>query len=73
MLRISLIASLFAIFGQSEASIIPKVCKINKLLKRKDNNCVGISSDQGEAETASNHSEYIVLIEMWKEFCDLIV
>ena len=30
-------------------------------MKRKDSNCVGILSDQGEAATASNLSEYTVV------------
>ena len=29
-------------------------------MKRKDSDCVGILSNQGEAETASNLSEYII-------------
>ena len=34
---------------------------INAVMKRKDSNCVGILSDQGEAATASNLSEYAIL------------
>ena len=30
--------------------------QINGVMKRKDSDCVGISSDQGEIETALNHS-----------------
>ena len=30
-------------------------------MKRKDNNCVGILSDQGEAVTTSDLSEYTIL------------
>ena len=29
-------------------------------MKRKDSNCVGMLSDQGEAATASNLSEYTI-------------
>ena len=31
-------------------------------MKRMDSNCVGVLSDQGEAATASNLSEYIVTV-----------
>ena len=58
MLRIGLIASLFVLFEQSQTSIIPKAWEINAVMKRKDSNCVGILSDQGEAATESNLSEY---------------
>ena len=34
-------------------------------MKRKDSNCVGILSDQGEAATASDLSEYTIC----KRFC----
>ena len=57
MLRISLIASLFVFFGESQASIIIKAWEINAVMKRKDNNCVGILSDQEKAATASNICE----------------
>ena len=53
MLHIGLIASLFVISGQSQASIILKAWEINAVMKRKDTNCVGILSDQGEAAIAS--------------------
>ena len=52
MLRISLIASLFVLFGQSQA----KAWEINAVMKRKNSNCFGILSDQWEAATASNLS-----------------
>ena len=32
-------------------------------MKKKDSNCVGILSDQGEAATASNSSEYTILTQ----------
>ena len=32
-------------------------------MKRKDSNCIGILSDQGEAATASNVSEYTILVK----------
>ena len=38
------------------------VCEINAVMKRKDSNCIGILSNQGEAETASNLSEYTIRI-----------
>ena len=57
---IGLIASLFVLFGQSRASIILKKWEVNAVTKRKDSNCVGIISDQGEAATASNLSEYTI-------------
>ena len=31
-------------------------------MKRKDSNCVGILSDQGEADTASNLSVYTIML-----------
>ena len=43
MLRIGLIASSFALLGQSQASIILKSVEINAVMKIKDGNCVGIS------------------------------
>ena len=52
MLRIDLIASLFAIVRQKQASIIPK--------SMRNSNCVGILSDQGEAKTASNLTKYTI-------------
>ena len=51
-----LIASLLVLFGQSQA------WEINAIMKRKDNNYVGILSDQREAAIASNLSEYTKLI-----------
>ena len=36
----------------------PSAFRVNAVMKRKDSNCVGIISDQGEAATASNLSEY---------------
>ena len=45
------------LFGQSRASIIFKMWEIDAVMKRKDGNCVGILSDQGEAATASNLGE----------------
>ena len=47
MLRIGLIASLFALFGQNQASIILKAWEIHVTMKRTDSNCFGILSDQG--------------------------
>ena len=61
MLRIGLIASLFVIFGQSQASIILKAWEINAVMKRTDSNCVGILSDQKEAATVSNFREYTIM------------
>ena len=58
MLRIGLIASLFVLFGQGQASIL-KAWEINAVMKRKDSNCVSILSDQGEAATASNLNEFL--------------
>ena len=54
MHRIGLIATLFILLGQSQASISLKTWEINALT---DSNCVGILSDQGEAAAASNLSE----------------
>ena len=62
MLRVSLIASLLARYGRSQASIIIKACEINAVMKRKNSNCVGTLSDQMEAATASNLSEYTIMI-----------
>ena len=62
MLRIGLIASLFALFGQGQVSIILKAWEINAVLKRKDSNCIGILFDQGEGATASNLSEYTITV-----------
>ena len=36
--------------------------EINAVMKRKDSNCVGILSDQGEDETASNLSECTITV-----------
>ena len=36
-------------------------CEIDAVMERKDSNCVGILSDQGEAETASNLREHNML------------
>ena len=52
MLRIAIIASLFVLLGQSQASII--LMEINAVTKRNDSNCTGILSVQREAATASN-------------------
>ena len=60
MLRVGLIALLFVLLGQSQASIIPKAWEINAVMKRKGSNCVGILSDQGEAAIALNLSEYTI-------------
>ena len=43
----------FTIFGQSRAVLFIKTWEINAVMK-KDSNCVGILSNQGEAATASN-------------------
>ena len=57
MLRTGLIALLFALFGQSHASIILKSEGNYAVMKRKGSNRFGILSDQGGAVTASNLSE----------------
>ena len=59
MLQIGLIASLFALSGQIR-QVLLKACEINAVMKRKDSNCVVDLSYQGEAETASNLSEYTI-------------
>ena len=35
-------------------------------MKRKDSNCVGIITDQREAATASNLSEYTITVNYYK-------
>ena len=60
MLRMGLIASLFALFGKVRQVSSKKACEINAIMKRKDSNCVGILFDHGEAETASNLIEYTI-------------
>ena len=47
-------------FGQSQASIVLKSCKINAVMEIKDSNCIGILSNQEEAATASNLSEHTI-------------
>ena len=59
MFQIRLIASLFVLSGQSEASIILKRWEIHSVTKTNDSNCAVILSDQGKAATASNLSEYV--------------
>ena len=65
MLRIGFIALLFALFGQSQANIIRKTFEISAVLKRKDSDCVGILSNQEEAATASNLSEYTIQLAIY--------
>ena len=60
MLQIGSIASLLALYGQSQTSIILKVCEINAVMKRNDINWVVTLFDQGEAVTVSNLSEYTI-------------
>ena len=63
MFQISLIAPLFVLLGQCQAGIIlKKTWEINAVTKTNDRNCAGILSDQGEAATASNLSEYTTAI-----------
>ena len=40
-------------------------------MKTKSSNCVGILSDQGKAETASNFSEYTIQIGTSQEILNL--
>ena len=63
MIRTGLTASVFAHYGQSQASIL-KTCVINAVRKRKYSNCVGILSDQGEAATISNLTECTICARM---------
>ena len=42
--------------------LFKKVCEINAVMKRNDSNCIGILSNQREAETASYLSEYTIRI-----------
>ena len=65
MLRIGFIVLLFALFGQSQANIILKTFEISAVMKRKNSNCVGILSNQGEAATASNLSEYTIQLAIY--------
>ena len=60
MLRTGLIASLFVFLGKFRQVLFWNVWKINAVIKRKANNCVGILSYRGEAATASNLSEYTI-------------
>ena len=58
VLRIGLIASLFAPYGQIQASIILKACEINAVMKSNTVIALGFFSDPA---TASNLSEYAVM------------
>ena len=59
MLWIGLIASL-PFQGKVSQVLFLKAWEINAVTKRNDSNCAGILSDQGEAATASNFSEYTI-------------
>ena len=52
------------LFEQSQASIILKSMGTNAVVKRKDSNCVGIVSYQGEVATVSNLSEYTIPVSL---------
>ena len=40
--------------------LFQKAWEINAIMKREDSNCVGVLSDQGEAATVLNLSEYTI-------------
>ena len=40
-------------------------------MKRKDSNCIGILSDQGEAEIASNLCEYSITVCIFESRRDI--
>ena len=48
------------LLGKVKQVLFFKAWEINTVMKRKNSNCVEILSDQGEATTASNLSEYTV-------------
>ena len=69
MFLIGLTASSFALLGEVRQVLFYKECDIKAVMKRKDSicNCVGVLSDQGEAATASNPSEYTITLSAKKE------
>ena len=62
MLRIGLIASLFAFYGQSQGKYYSKMrAKLMQFMKRMNSNCAGILPDEGKADTASNLNEQTLI------------
>ena len=47
--------------GKARQVLFEKAWEINAVMKRKDSNCIGILSDQGEDGTASDISEYTII------------
>ena len=52
--------------GKVRQVLFKKAWKIHAVMKRKDSNCVGILSEQGEAATASNLSEYTIITSVFE-------
>ena len=59
------------LFWSKSGKYFSKRVKVNAVIERKDSNCGGTLSDQGEAETASNLSEYTINGAMQKGIIQL--